>query len=85
MKKPNAFAKVAPASKPLPPEADAFVRAKTPDIPEGTPKLPSEPMKRFTIDVSETLHRRIKAKCAAKGMVMADVIRAILEGQFPAD
>lgn len=44
---------------------------------------PQEAMKRFTIDVSETLHRRIKASCANQGAKMADVIRDILEREFP--
>lgn len=44
---------------------------------------PAEPMKRFTIDVSEGLHRRIKAECANRGTKMADVIREMLEREFP--
>jgi predicted transcriptional regulator len=36
-------------------------------------------MKRFTIDVSAELHRRIKTACAARGTIMADEIRAMLE------
>jgi len=39
-------------------------------------------MKRLTIDVSEELHRKIKAGCAEKGMKMADEIRKLLEGKF---
>ncbi len=42
-----------------------------------------EPMKRFTIDVSEELHKRIKAQCAMRGVKMADVIRDLLEREFP--
>ncbi len=45
---------------------------------------PVEPMKRFTIDVSEGLHKRIKMQCAARGAKMADVIRDLLEKEFPA-
>jgi hypothetical protein len=41
-------------------------------------------MKRFTIDVEEGLHRRIKAQCAARGAKMADVIRDMLNREFPA-
>lgn len=41
------------------------------------------PMKRFTLDVPEKLHREIKATCARKGTKMADVIREILEREFP--
>lgn len=44
---------------------------------------PAEPMKRFTIDVGEGLHRRIKAQCANRGVKMADVIRELLEREFP--
>jgi predicted DNA binding CopG/RHH family protein len=44
---------------------------------------PAEIMKRFTIDVSEDLHKRIKAQCAMRGAKMADVMREILEQKFP--
>jgi hypothetical protein len=40
-------------------------------------------MKRFTIDVPESLHRRIKIQCAAQGLKMAEEIRALLEKHFP--
>jgi hypothetical protein len=40
-------------------------------------------MKRFTIDVPEHLHRRIKAQCALQGVKMADEIRRLLEERFP--
>jgi ParG len=44
---------------------------------------PAEAMKRFTIDVTEDLHKRIKAQCALRGIKMADVIREMLEREFP--
>jgi hypothetical protein len=44
---------------------------------------PVEKTKRFTIDVSESLHKRIKVECAARGTKMADVIRDLLEQEFP--
>jgi hypothetical protein len=47
------------------------------------PEPESEPMKRFTIDVPESLHKRIKAQCALRGDKMADVIRAMLDREFP--
>ena len=43
----------------------------------------SEAMKRLTIDVPESLHKRIKTHCAAQGVIMADEIRALLEEKFP--
>lgn len=69
--------------------AEAWVKARdVPEAPEAgatvTPLVqPTEPMKRFTLDVSEGLHKRIKAQCAMRGVKMADVIREILEQEFP--
>ena len=45
--------------------------------------MPGERMKRFTIDVPESLHRRIKAECALRGVKMADYLRETLEKLFP--
>ena len=45
---------------------------------------PREAMKRLTIDVPLSLHRRIKSRCAIDNLIMADVVRDLLEKQFPA-
>jgi len=50
--------------------------------PEPAPP-PAEPMKRLTIDLTENLHRRIKATCAQRGTKMVDEIRILLENAFP--
>lgn len=42
-----------------------------------------EPTKRFTIDVPVSLHKRIKSQCALEDLVMADVLRELLEKRFP--
>lgn len=42
-----------------------------------------EPTKRFTIDVPVSLHKRVKSQCAMQNLVMADVIRELLERRFP--
>ena len=42
-----------------------------------------EPTKRFTIDVPVSLHRRVKSQCALQTLVMADVVRELLERRFP--
>jgi ParG len=47
------------------------------------PETSPGPMKRFTIDVSLELHKRIKTQCAMRGAKMADVLREILEREFP--
>jgi predicted DNA binding CopG/RHH family protein len=62
--------------------AEAWVQNRGEDT-VTPPAAPSEPMKRFTIDVSEGLHKRIKMQCAARGQKMADVIRELLEREFP--
>jgi hypothetical protein len=71
--------KVAISAKPAPAgrksTAEAWVKQRH--------AVEEEPMKRFTIDVPESLHRRIKAQCAIRGMKMADEIRRILEERFP--
>lgn len=43
-----------------------------------------EPTKRFTIDVPVSLHKRVKSQCALNNLVMADVMRELLEQRFPA-
>jgi hypothetical protein len=55
--------------------------APPPAVP--APAAPSEPMKRFTIDVPESLHMRIKIGCAQRKAKMADVIRELFEREFP--
>lgn len=58
---------------------DAFVGVQSPPASAA----PIEKMKRFTFDVPEFLHRRVKSQCAAKGVDMADEMRRILEERFP--
>jgi hypothetical protein len=40
-------------------------------------------MKRFTIDVPVDLHKRVKTACAERGAKMADMLRELLEREFP--
>lgn len=42
-----------------------------------------EPTKRLTIDVSLSLHQRVKSQCALQGKNMADAVRELLEQNFP--
>jgi len=48
-----------------------------------SPKATGEKLKRFTFDVTPSLHRRVKAGCAARGLEMADLMREFLEREFP--
>jgi predicted DNA binding CopG/RHH family protein len=38
-----------------------------------------EQEKRITVSVSDSLHRAVKSKGAARGMTMSDVVRTFLE------
>lgn len=60
-----------PAAKP-PVTPDQWVESRNV---EGT--------KRLTIDLPESLHRRVKMECARRGTKMADEIRNLLEAEFP--
>lgn len=78
-----------PPSK-LAPAADAWIASRASDPEAGSapaPKpgaeAPKEKMSRFTIDVPESLHRRVKMQCAARGQKMADMMRGLLEREFP--
>ena len=42
-------------------------------------------MKRLTIDVPLSLHRRLKLSCVKRGHKMADEIRALLEQHYQAE
>ena len=44
---------------------------------------PQESMKRLTVDIPESLHRRIKADCAERGIKIADEIRELLREKYP--
>jgi hypothetical protein len=76
-----------PIAKPS--AADAWVGTPTADVSEA-PKAgkvvalhaEAQGNKRLTIDVTESLHKRIKAQCAMRGTKMADVIRELLEKEF---
>jgi hypothetical protein len=43
----------------------------------------SWPMKRLTIDVPIDLHIRLKTGCAVRGEKIADVVRVLIEREFP--
>ena len=59
-----------PTASSAPTSADAWVESRS--------NRASEPMKRLTIDVPESLHRTIKAQCAMRGTKIADEVRELL-------
>jgi hypothetical protein len=82
-KKTVAFKMPTPAPKPTTP--DEWVGSARPldrERPAPEAEAPKEATSRFTIDVPVSLHRRVKAQCAERGVKMADVIRELLEREF---
>jgi hypothetical protein len=68
---------------PAPKSADAWVgQGVEPHLASAAAAVK---MKRFTIDVPQDLHARVKIACAQRGLNMADELRRILEREFPAD
>ena len=64
-----------PTNKPAPAEVDVWVASRA----SGSDP---EPMKRLTIDVTESLHRAIKAQCAMRGTKIADEVRELLSQKY---
>lgn len=63
-------------------KAEAFVQAGIGADARAAPAAKTK-MKRFTIDVPEELHTRVKIECAKRGLYMADEVRRFLEREFP--
>ncbi len=52
--------------------------------PEISAAVETEKMKRLTIDIPPALHTRIKVECAQRQKKIADIVRQLLEQEFPA-
>ncbi|WFU07538.1 plasmid partition protein ParG (plasmid) [Rhizobium sp. CB3171] len=61
------------------PKAAAVVPLKQPTAAPA----PTEVLKRLTIDMPESLHRRVKIGCTMRGTKMNELIRELLEREFP--
>lgn len=84
-----------PTARPSPESVDKWMASNatagagepSPETPPATvtagPKAPAPKMKRLTIDIPDSLHRRVKSRCGQDGLRMADVIRDLLEQRFP--
>lgn len=60
-----------PTSKKAPENADAWIENRT-------TADKSEPMKRLTIDIPDSLHKKIKTQCAMRGAKIVDEVRELL-------
>jgi hypothetical protein len=59
--------------------------AATPDAwieSRDKPAVAAEPTKRLTVDIPQSLHKRIRLACIEQDEVMADAIRRILHNAF---
>jgi hypothetical protein len=66
-----------------PTNPDEWVRSAGALVQEQPTAAPAQPMKRLTIDVSVDLHTRLKLECTRRGFKIADVLREMLEREFP--
>jgi hypothetical protein len=77
---PNADKWIAEANGPPAPSAPQ-IENPAHQVVAQSPK--PEAMKRLTIDIPVSLHKRVKSQCGAQGTTIADVVRAHLERKFP--
>jgi DNA polymerase III delta subunit len=66
---------IKPTSRPPAPSADSWVENR----------VEEESMKRLTIDITESLHRKIKSSCAMRGTKIADEVRELLLQKYGND
>ena len=59
--------------------------ANTAEAQVAPPVATPDKIKRLTIDIPLSLHRRVKTGCAREELVIADVVREFLDRRFPAD
>ena len=82
-----------PTARPSTEEIDKWIEGQgeqensAPPAPVAAPKVKASKatlkMKRLTIDIPDSLHRRVKSRCGQDGLRMADVIRELLDKRFP--
>lgn len=84
-----AFSAARPSEQRIAAGADDWVTSRNGSDPEVAVPDPDtqapqaqEPLKRLTLDIPESLHRAIKAQCAADGTKMVVEIRHLLEQKY---
>lgn len=69
------------------PTADQAAGEVTPELAKGNDQGETTTkegrMKRLTIDIPATLHKRVKEQCATRETTIAEVVRKYLEKTFP--
>ena len=70
-----AFKKLPPAAR----TAESWI-----DGNQAATAAPAAAMTRLTLDLPADLHRRIKIRSAEQGMRMAEILRTLIEREFPA-
>ena len=76
--------KVSFKKKPTAKQADDWVEKAVPDKVKATKEtIPIGPIKRLTLDIPEELHRRIKTRAVMEGDSMVNILRRLMEKEFP--
>lgn len=68
-----------PAQVAIAEPAPTVVEAKPPAPAPEKPEEPKEKVKRLTLDIPESLHRRIKEKAVMERVTMVEMLRELLE------
>jgi hypothetical protein len=75
--------KVTIGIKPMVPNVDKWVNdLGNEPAPVEEPPPDTVPMKRLTLDIPASLHRRIKTSCAQRGVKMAEEMRSLFEKNY---
>jgi hypothetical protein len=73
------------SAKPTPDHADAWVRQGNDVLPDTSMPRAEIYTARLTIDVTPELRGRIKVRAFKKGVTVAELLRGLLEREFPDD
>lgn len=64
-------------------EPQAYAKPKTSERKTVKALVDGEESRKVTVDISTSLHHRIKMGCAARGLVLTEVLRDFLKKEFP--
>jgi len=71
-----------PKASRQPATADAWVEARKDAEEQPKQQASKLPLKRLTIDIPVSLHKKVKSQCALQNLNMAEVVRDLLEKRF---
>lgn len=67
-------------------DADKWVESRVVETTVSQPAEPEQveqPKKKLIIELTQEMHTRLKSKCAERGVKMSDVVRDLINKEFP--